>query len=201
MINPVVYFFATPKVGSGLHTMQKTARTLIGSIILILIVVGIGAGIAWIKYRQIQAAMNAPPQPEMPIAVKFGVASPCTIRQSTNSVGTIMAPRSITIQTEVPGVVRKIGIFSGEIVEQGVPILELDSSVERAQLASVEARKKIANSTFRRLQLAADKNAISDLESNKPKRNRRIHRRDRSHSSDHRQENDPRAVLRSDRIY
>jgi membrane fusion protein, multidrug efflux system len=144
--------------------MQKTVRVIVGSILLVLIVVGIGAGLAWIKYQQIKAAQSAPPPPEAPVAVRFGVAIPCSIRQSTTSIGTILAPRSITIRTETSGVVRKMGLVSGEIIDKDAVILELDRSVEQAQLASAEARLKIADSTFRRMQMAADANAITELE-------------------------------------
>jgi membrane fusion protein, multidrug efflux system len=144
--------------------MQKTVRVTVGSILLVLVVAGIGAGLAWIKFQQIQAAQSAPPPPEAPIAVRFGVASPCTIRQSTTSIGTILAPRSITIRMETSGVVRKMGLVSGQIIEENALIFELDRSVEEAQLASAEARLKIADSTFRRMQMAADANAVTELE-------------------------------------
>ncbi len=144
--------------------MQKTVRVIVGSILLVLIVVGIGASLAWVKYQQIQAAQSAPPPLEAPVAVRFGVAVPCSIRQSTTSIGTILAPRSITIRTETSGVVRKMGLVSGAIIEKDAVILELDRTVEEAQLASAEARLKIAESTLRRMQLAAAANAITELE-------------------------------------
>ena len=144
--------------------MKKSTRIAFGSIVLVLSVLGVGFGIAWLKYMQIVAAMSAPPPPEAPVAVKLGKAVPCSIRQSTTSVGTIMAPRSITIRTETSGLVSRIGIESGGLVKEGSVILELDASVEKAQLESAKARQKIAASTFERLKQASDAKAVSELE-------------------------------------
>ena len=48
------------------------------------------------------------------------------------------------MSTEVPGVVAAIRFDSGATVKQGVVLVELDSRVERAQLASIVARRDLA---------------------------------------------------------
>jgi membrane fusion protein (multidrug efflux system) len=52
----------------------------------------------------------------------------------------------------------------GQIVEQAQVLLELDSSVEKAQLDSALALRQIADSTYRRTKLASENRAISEME-------------------------------------
>jgi membrane fusion protein (multidrug efflux system) len=141
--------------------MQKT---LFGSVILVLVVLAVGAGIGYLKYRSIAAQMNAPPRPEMPESVVLRSVTPITARQSVTSIGTVLAPRSVDLKTEVVGTISSIDIRNGEIVEPGAVLVQLDTSVEQAQLQGAQAMMQIAESTFQRSQKAAAANAISELE-------------------------------------
>ena len=141
--------------------MQKT---IIGSILLVLAVVAVGFGIGFAKYRSIEAQMNAPPRPEMPESVVLRSVRPVTVRQSVTSIGTVLAPRSVDLKTEVVGTISSIDIHSGEVVEPGAVLVQLDTSVERAQLQGAEAAMRIAESTYQRSRKAAAANAISELE-------------------------------------
>jgi membrane fusion protein (multidrug efflux system) len=52
--------------------------------------------------------------------------------------------KGVTISSEVPGTVSAIRFESGQTVKQGQVLFELDTAVERAQLASAEARRDFA---------------------------------------------------------
>ena len=60
------------------------------------------------------------------------------------SVGSVAAGRGVTISNEVPGLVRAIRFDSGAKVHPGQVLVELDASVERAQLSSLQARRDLA---------------------------------------------------------
>jgi membrane fusion protein (multidrug efflux system) len=139
-------------------------KSIVGSIILVLLVLVAGAGVGWFKYQSIQASMNKPHPPEMPAAVVLGVVEPVSFRQSVTTVGTVLAPQSIELRTEVAGTIQNISIESGGIVKQGDELLKLDDNVEQAQLQGAEAMVKIAESTFRRTREAANARAVSELE-------------------------------------
>src|SRR5439155_10101491 len=74
------------------------------------------------------------------------------------AVGTITSVKGVAISTEVPGIVSGIHFESGAFVKQGQILVELDSRAERAQLASIVARKDLATSNVGRTRaLVADK--------------------------------------------
>jgi len=137
-------------------------KTIFGSIVLIAIVLAAGAGIAFLK---LQALSNpqAPP-PEFPDQVIFSTAKTIQFRDTATAIGTVLAPRSMQLKTEVVGTVASIHFKFGEVVIPGQLLLKLDTSVEEAQMASYAAVEKIAESTFKRTKLAADARALTELE-------------------------------------
>src|SRR6202044_2941405 len=60
------------------------------------------------------------------------------------SVGSVTAVRGVALSNDAPGVVSQIFFESGDVVRQGQVLLQLDSNVERAQLASTQSRRELA---------------------------------------------------------
>src|SRR6059036_3585068 len=58
---------------------------------------------------------------------------------SRSAVGTLIAVRTVTLASEVPGLVREIGFDSGMFVRRGDLLVKLDSSTEQGQLAAARA--------------------------------------------------------------
>ncbi|MCA9129438.1 MAG: efflux RND transporter periplasmic adaptor subunit [Planctomycetales bacterium] len=143
--------------------MRKIGVAL-GSVALILVTAALLVGLALQKYRQLQAAANSPPPPEMPISVVVAETTELTYRPTSTAIGTVVAARSIVLSNELAGTVSQVHFESGQIVEQGQVLVELDTSVERAQQVSAEARLKIAQSTFARIREAALANAVTASE-------------------------------------
>ncbi len=125
-------------------------RIVVAAVIL-LVVVGLLAGtkIAQISslMRFGKAAQAAGPPPQ---AVGTAVAKGAAWESLLESVGSVEAGRGVTISNEVPGVVRAIRFESGAKVRAGQILVELDSSVERAQLSSLRARRDLAISSVTR---------------------------------------------------
>jgi membrane fusion protein, multidrug efflux system len=91
-----------------------------------------------------KAAQAAGPPPS---AVGTAVAKGAEWESLLESVGSVAAGRGVTISNEVPGVVRAIRFDSGAKVRAGQVLIELDASVERAQLSSLQARRDLASSS------------------------------------------------------
>ena len=142
--------------------MRTVSLRIITSVILILLVAsGLGYLARW-KYLQISAPVPVPSGiPEM---VGTGIAVPVQTQSKVTAVGTILAPRSIQLRTEMVGTIASIDFKPGQIVEEAQELLKLDSSVEQAQLASAKALQQIADSTNRRTKLASESRAISEME-------------------------------------
>lgn len=143
---------------------MKTLAVWLGSGVLIAITIAAIGGLAYIKYLQMQAAMSAPPPPEMPIAVSTIDAQQILTRQRTTMIGTVLSPQSIMLSNEIAGTVSAIGFRPGQVVEQGQVLVELDSSVEHAQLEAARARRTIAESAYKRIREAAGARAVTPNE-------------------------------------
>ncbi len=76
--------------------------------------------------------------------VGTAIASEEVWEATLSAVGTVAAVRGVAVSNEAPGIVSRILFESGAQVQAGQVLLELDSSVERAQLAASDARKGLA---------------------------------------------------------
>jgi membrane fusion protein (multidrug efflux system) len=115
---------------------------------LLLLVIGVLAGTKFAQISSLirfgKAAQAAGPPPE---AVGTAVAQAGAWESVLESVGSVAAGRGVTISNEIPGVVRAIRFESGAKVRAGQVLVELDASVERAQLASLRVRENLATTT------------------------------------------------------
>jgi membrane fusion protein (multidrug efflux system) len=122
-------------------------------IVAILVIVG---ALGFVKARQIgmlmragKAAEAAGPPPEV---VATTHATTDTWESTLPGVGSVESAKGVTLSVEVGGVISKIAFESGAVVKKGDVLLELDASVERAQLAAAYSRKKLAATNLTRSQ-------------------------------------------------
>ncbi|MGC9984117.1 MAG: efflux RND transporter periplasmic adaptor subunit [Polyangia bacterium] len=116
-----------------------------------IVVVGVVAllgGLGGMKFAQIKsliayghAAVAAGPPPEV---VGTSLAKQATWENRIFSVGTIAPVRGVTVSNDSAGVVSAIKFESGQKVRRGQVLVELDSRVERAELASTQAQLSLA---------------------------------------------------------
>ncbi|HEX9297256.1 MAG TPA: efflux RND transporter periplasmic adaptor subunit [Polyangiaceae bacterium] len=131
----------------------------------LLVLVG---GLAAVKFTQISSLISTGKQMQKmgppPEAVGTAVAHDQTWGGSVAAVGTITSVKGVAISTEVPGIVSAIRFESGAVVKQGQILVELDSKAERAQLASIEARKELATSNVGRTRALVAEKAIAQAQ-------------------------------------
>lgn len=128
-----------------------TRRGWFSSLFLIAIIIAIGAGLGLQKYESIQASAEASAnQPEPMESVMVAAAREIEHHQTTTSIGTVLALRSITLKNELPGTVRHVTLTPGQIVEKGALLVALDVSVEQAELKAQEAQAALAKSVLNR---------------------------------------------------
>jgi len=82
-------------------------------------------------------------------------------RPRLNSVGSLVAIQGISVTNEVAGKVRSIHFRSGQAVNEGDVLLELDDSVDQADLEGALAGRRLAEVRFNRLRNLLEKNAVS----------------------------------------
>src|SRR5438445_13496986 len=140
-------------------------RGRIGSVLLLTTVVGPGGALAAWKYASKQEARAASAnQPEPIESVTVAVAKALEHRQTTTSIGTVIALRSITLRNELPGTVRQVMLTPGRVVDAGTVLVALDISVEEADLQAEQAQADLAATTLARLEVLREAKATSQEE-------------------------------------
>ncbi|MBL8891106.1 MAG: efflux RND transporter periplasmic adaptor subunit [Planctomycetaceae bacterium] len=134
----------------------RAAGWWMGGLLVIAATVATLAAIAYTKYRQVEAAMAAPPPPEAPIAVGLATAESISFRPSSVVVGTILAPRFIQLRTELSGMVTQLSMEPGQVVREKQVLVQLDVRSENAELKSATAALSLANAELARLRSLAN---------------------------------------------
>lgn len=118
------------------------AKSIIAGVVLIVALVAVGVGIKLWKSRGGQGgpAMTGPP----PETVDIVAAKSESWQPSGRLVGTVIAKRSITLANEIVGVVTEVGFESGDTVEAGKVLVQLDVTTEKADLAAAQATQRLA---------------------------------------------------------
>ena len=150
-----------------------TLRAWVGALVLVSLVVTLGAGLGYYKYRTIQKAIDAAKLMPEPMEV-VAVAEPREreYRRSTTAIGTVLALRSVTVKNEVAGMVRHAALTPGQVVEAGTVLVALDVSVEEAELRAQMAQADHAEKVLARAQRANQ--TVTDEEIGKAKADRDI---------------------------
>lgn len=126
---------------------------------LVLVALGIifGGIFGW-KFKQIRDAASRAGPPPPPVVAVSEVHSETWERLLT-SVGSLVASQGVYVTTESPGQVESIIFESGQLVEKDAPLVQLDASVDRADLDGLIAEARLAEVEFRRAEeLLANRN-------------------------------------------
>lgn len=134
----------------------------VASLLLIVAVLGAGALIYFWKNRaDAAAAQVAASQPPPMWGVESAEVRTRSFARSTTSIGTVRALQSISLRNELPGTVHKVSLATGQVVEAGSVLVELDVAVELAELKALEAEAKLAASMLVRMEQALSKQGAS----------------------------------------
>jgi membrane fusion protein (multidrug efflux system) len=131
----------------------------------LLLVLGAIAGIKALQIRALIASGKSMVPP--PDAVTTADVRAETWETTLNAIGSFAAVQGVTLSAEVAGTVSKIDFESGASVAAGSVLVELDTSVEQAQLRSAEATAELArlNLTRARELRLQNTNSQADLDS------------------------------------
>jgi membrane fusion protein (multidrug efflux system) len=140
---------------------SKAVRNILTVLALLALVGGLGA----VKGAQIgkligigkQLEKDGPP----PEAVSSAPAEDQSWEGTITAIGNVASDKGVVLSTDAPGVVTRVYFESGATVKRGQLLVELDSSVERAQLANAVARRSLASTTRDRTRALAASGAVS----------------------------------------
>jgi membrane fusion protein, multidrug efflux system len=127
------------------------------------VIAGLGLAIVFGVIFAVKKKQFAPPPPfEMPPeSVTSGTAQAQEWEHVVTAVGSLRADQGVTVPSEGQGTVKHIAFESGAAVKAGDVLVELDSQVEQAQLASAQARAELLRVNLDRAKELWGRQAIS----------------------------------------
>ncbi len=130
--------------------------------LLVLLALGLvlGAMFGWKYYQGHKMAMLAS-MPPPPATVAAADVQAETWQPHLATVGSLVATQGILLTTEVAGKVKAIRFESGQQVEAGTVLLEIDDSVEQAELKGIVAERRLAEQQYERREELLDSKTIS----------------------------------------
>jgi membrane fusion protein (multidrug efflux system) len=108
------------------------------------------------------------------VTVEMHTVAPQTIRDIVDFVGALEAEESVVIRTEMEGTIQTVDFDEGQEVNAGDLLFRLRDDEERALLNEAEARLILAEEEFRRAEVLARKNALSQAELDRARAERRV---------------------------
>jgi membrane fusion protein, multidrug efflux system len=121
--------------------------------------------LVFVKFSQISLLMamgkemeKAGPPPE---SVGSAVAEAQAWEGRLSAVGSVAGAKSVDVSNDAAGRVKRIRFESGAIAKKGQVLVELDTNVERAQLASAVSRRDLAEVTAKRSRMLFAENVIA----------------------------------------
>jgi membrane fusion protein (multidrug efflux system) len=99
--------------------------------------------------------------PAGPVAVEVGRVEAKRLEDDTQAVGTLRSRQGVMLRPEVSGRIARLGFNDGQRVRRSQLLVQLDDSLQRAQLQQAQAQASIARTNLQRNQDLLAQNFIS----------------------------------------
>jgi membrane fusion protein (multidrug efflux system) len=124
------------------------------ALLVVLLLGAAAAGAYWklVAQPEAQATTGGHVAARGPVAIEAAEVKVAPVEQTTEAVGTLISNESVVLKPEVTGRVVDIRFDEGQPVKAGQVLVDLDASVEKAQLVQAEAQVALATAELERAQ-------------------------------------------------
>ncbi|MCO6440112.1 MAG: efflux RND transporter periplasmic adaptor subunit [Nitrococcus mobilis] len=129
-------------------------------LVILLLALLFGGVFGW-KYLQLQQSQALQSQPPPPATVSSAEVTAMHWQPTLSAVGSVVAINGTDVTTEVAGKVEEIRFKSGERVAKGDILVQLDATVDRADLDGLKADMRLAELQLERNARLLPRRAIS----------------------------------------
>jgi membrane fusion protein (multidrug efflux system) len=96
-----------------------------------------------------------------PVTVEVGKVEVMNLRDETQAVGTLRSRQGVMLRPEVSGRIAKLGFIDGQRVRRGQLLVQLDDTLQQAQLLQARAQASIARTNLQRNRELMAQNFVS----------------------------------------
>lgn len=134
-------------------------------LVAIIIIVVTVAGLGFVKYNQVMAAIAFGESfPEPSASVKTVTTQVTSYVPQDKVLGQISAPQIVILKNELGGVINQVGFAPGDVVNKGQVLLSFDVSQELAQLNAAKANHVLSKNTLQRMDKLLKQRKVSQQE-------------------------------------
>jgi len=145
-------------------------------VVVVLVGLGAAAGGAWWLQNRPAAGAGAPSAagapsggaagpaargPGGPVAVEVGKVQRMRLEDDAQAVGTLRSNQSVVLRPEVSGRIVKLAFSDGQRVGRGQLLVQLDDTLQQAQIKQAEAQAGIARTNLQRSRELVAQNFVS----------------------------------------
>lgn len=142
--------------------MKRSTKRVLISIGGVLVIVAVLGGIKAAQIAtMVKAGKSFHPPPE---TVTTATVAADEWQLTTSAVGSVASREGVLVAAELPGTVQKINFESGETAKKGDVLVQLDASIEQAQLTAVIADHQLADTNLERTRVLEEKGAVAKAE-------------------------------------
>ena len=131
------------------------------SILLLILLFAIFGSLFYLKSQQMVQMQQQMAAPRPPAVIATAEAVLESRQPTLRSVGSLVAINGIDVSSEVAGIVSRIRFTSGNTVKQGEALIELDATVDKAELTALRADQRLAELEFKRIKDLLPKKVVS----------------------------------------
>jgi membrane fusion protein (multidrug efflux system) len=99
--------------------------------------------------------------PVRPAGVEVAKVQRTSLQDDAQSVGSLRSRQSVMLRPEVAGRVMRLGFQDGAVVRKGQVLVQLDDTLQRAELSQAQAQVSIAEANFKRNQELVAQNFVA----------------------------------------
>jgi membrane fusion protein (multidrug efflux system) len=125
-----------------------------------------GAAAWWYQHRSPDvdaraAAASDAAGPTGPVAVEVGKVEAITLEDDAQAVGTLRSRQGVMLRPEVSGRIAQLGFRDGQRVKRNQLLVQLDDTLQQAQLRQAQAQAAIARTNLQRSRELVAQNFVS----------------------------------------
>ena len=96
-----------------------------------------------------------------PAGVEIALVARATLQDDAISVGSLRSRQSVMMRPEVPGRVKSLGFTDGAAVRRGQVLVQLDDTLQKAEIKQAKAQVSIAQANYKRNQELVAQNFVA----------------------------------------
>ncbi len=130
------------------------------SVVAALGIVGASILAWWLQNPKVEVSANVP-SGVRPTGVEIGQVKKMTLRDDTEAVGTLRSSQNVMLRPEVAGRVLSLGFADGARVRAGQVLVQMDDTLQRAEVQQTLAQLSVAKANHKRNQELVAQNFLA----------------------------------------